>query len=145
MELNSFEKTGRRSKCCSPCSRSCRGGGEGGRAGCWICLMLSFRVAHGGYKIGFQSPFCPPAKASSKLQVDPLRKITPYLTRNDLTNLPSKTFLPAICALIPWRGCWRFLSGIWRVSTLRRSSRREWGGRRGAHISRVLLFHGGTR
>ena len=104
------------------------------RAG-WICLMLSFRVAHGGYKIGFQPPLlCPPTRASSKLEVDPLHskhhifKLSNW-TKNDLTNLPFKTSLPAICALIPWRGCWRFLSGIWRVSTLRRSSRRQRGER----------------
>ena len=76
------------------------------------------------------APFCPPTRASLELQVDPLHsKQTALDEKLDLTNLPCKTSLPAICALIPWRGCWRFLSGIWRVSTLRRSSRRQRGER----------------
>ena len=59
------------SKCCSVCSRSCRRRcsprslppRRRGRAG-RICLMLSFRVAHGGYKIGFQPSAVQPSPSS---------------------------------------------------------------------------------
>ena len=80
-----FEKPAAQNKCCS-LSRVCRRlRPPPQKWPRWICLMLSFRVAHGGYKIGFQafqqcSPFllsCPAIRkrASSLLEVDQIRCI----------------------------------------------------------------------